>query len=311
MPALVVGYGHIADEAWSRHFETGGMLSRAFGGVAVVDTCWTARDRAKKRMGLRYVYDDVATACSSRYYDSAVILTPPRVSVEVAEHIFKLGVSRILVEKPFTLDLEILARFQRLVEWNALSIAVVQNYLYRPDLAFALRAIRDGAIGNLLGGDLSTVDKKPWKGWGNCPSWRTDAGHNPQGVLGDKGYHLLYIVDELTQHCTLNQYYSYNRREWNATARNGYAEWKLRASWRATAQENDNFMFYGDKGTISLNGLDLGTVMIKRDNEKIHREYRVSGDDWWGYSGVISNFIRGVDNSWRRHTNVARMVFGG
>lgn len=311
MTLLVAGYGRIAEEAWSEHIRRGGVLARAFGKVCVAEPCPSARLRARRWVESDHVVGDIVTACNAFHCDSALVLTPPSISVKIVEQLLELGVRRLLVEKPFTLNPDELDSVDRLAERNSASISVVQNYLYRPDFAFTISAIRDGVVGNLLGGELSTVDCAPWAGWGAEVDWRVKASSNPQGVLGDKGYHLLYIVDALTRGCSLEHRLTDDRCEWRAAACRESVRWTLRASWRAREGEGDHFTFRGDKGSISILGTDLGKITIRSLGLEGCSELRVSGDDWWGYRGMISDFILGTSESWRRHIDVASMISGG
>jgi predicted dehydrogenase len=131
---------------WVREIRNDGRFSLA----ACVDTDAQVLKRIAQDPGLqeRQCFSDLNTAIETCSLDAVVVATPADCHVESCE----LAITRrlaVLVEKPFTLNLQDASRLVQLAAANETPLIVAQNYRYLRSFRTARELILEGRLGRV------------------------------------------------------------------------------------------------------------------------------------------------------------------
>jgi predicted dehydrogenase len=99
----------------------------------------------------------------------------------------------VLCEKPLALDLTSADAMVTACDQNAVNLGVVFNHRYAPDNIKTRAAIRDGALGRLLLGDVLHSSSLTGDPDNNSP-WRGRRGKSAGGVLATQAIHFLDLL---------------------------------------------------------------------------------------------------------------------
>lgn len=190
-----MGFGNAAQQF---HVPALAELSHCYDVMAVVDPTEENRRIAIDLIGLSRtdVYADVDALWRRADLDVIDICTPPLIRRKVIEGATKLHLN-ILCEKPLARNPREAADLERMVVAGDGVFAMIHNYLYLPEYAALLSAIREGEVGqvevvniNALGiGDIPGTQSYR-------PTWRHDPTVGGGGVLMDM-MHYVYVAEAL------------------------------------------------------------------------------------------------------------------
>ena len=187
----LVGCGRIALEA-----HVPAYVARA-SSYEVVGVCDPSEDRgaaALDALGLGQAnrYTSIEALLAAKELDAVDICTPPHVRCQAALAAFASR-KHVLAEKPLALTPRDAAALVNAADAAGVMLAVVDNYLFVPEIVAALRVIRSGAIGtpevaliNFLG-----VPDEPGVSSYN-PRWRHQQDVAGGGILVDM-LHAVYL----------------------------------------------------------------------------------------------------------------------
>lgn len=189
LKGAVVGFGGVAANG---HWP-GYAASREASIVAVVDPAAERRALARQlapQLTVAATLDEIADLA----IDFVDICTPPALHADPMLWAVERG-WHILCEKPFLLDLGVLARVRQRAADRRVAVVPVHNWKYAPIVRAATTALRAGAIGRLRSleietlrvGDCAAVDPRH-------PNWRRDAAIAGGGILMDHGWHAVYLA---------------------------------------------------------------------------------------------------------------------
>lgn len=166
--------------------------------VALADPTPERLELARTAAGLTQdqVHLDAAELLAREDVDLVDVCTPQHLRRELLERAAGAG-KHIVCEKPLaSVPAEALAAVEA-AERAGVVLAVVQNYLFFPEVAAARRIVRSGELGEVRVAvvDLLGVVDSPGAS-GYRPQWRKDAAASGGGVLMDM-LHAVYLAEHL------------------------------------------------------------------------------------------------------------------
>ena len=182
----IVGFGNAAQLF---HVSALAKLSDRYEVVAVVDPIDENRHIAADLLGLppTSVHEDVDALWRRADLDVIDICTPPLIRREIIERAVALNL-HIVCEKPLARNPREAADLEHTVVASDSVFSMIHNYMYLPEYAALLAAVRQGEVGqvevvniNALGiGDIPGTPSYQ-------PTWRHDPKVAGGGVLMDTG----------------------------------------------------------------------------------------------------------------------------
>jgi predicted dehydrogenase len=310
-PSLgILGWGRIAQEAWGRALAEAQLEGR-IDIERVIERDHHRRAAAAMFFGGAARVAAHAQAHEMSDVDLVLMLTPAESCVDWVGDVLDQTTTRVLAEKPFTLDERRLAGVRQYGIGARLS--VVMNYRFRPDVRTALAYIGTGAIGPVVGGSLVSVSQGAWGERDQHGGWRRSRAQNPAGVLGDKGYHLLYLVEELGGDVirTVRTLRGSTHGAWHADVETvSGGRWDLAASWDLGTHRRDVFTIDGERGSILLPcAVSHPLLVLDAGTRAVRGELDACGSDWWGFTGVLNEWLAGV-TTFERHARIASLIGG-
>lgn len=141
----VVGLGQRGRD-WLREVNN----ARAFEAAAYIDSNSKTLQSTSSDFDLPQdrCFPDIETALNNVSCDAVIVATPPDEHVRPCEIALDRGLA-VLVEKPFTLDLQSAVNLVSQAEAKRLPLLVAQNYRYMRAWRTAKRLIAEGALGNV------------------------------------------------------------------------------------------------------------------------------------------------------------------
>lgn len=163
----LLGAGAIAVQ----HLEAAGLLTDCLEIIALCDTDEKALEEKGNKYGIAKRYTRLTDLLHDSEIDVVTVLTPPHIRQEVVIPCLKAG-KHVLVEKPFALTIEEAKKMVEAAEECNRSIAVNQNYRWRPEARCMREIIDDGLIGDVL---MINVNQSFWRdehiGWRNTTDY--------------------------------------------------------------------------------------------------------------------------------------------
>jgi UDP-N-acetyl-2-amino-2-deoxyglucuronate dehydrogenase len=160
--------------------------------VAVADRDLERAGQLGERFGVLHVLADYEELLRRDDVHVVFICLPDFLHEEVAVAAAAHG-KHVLCEKPLALDLAGADAMVAACDQNAVNLGVVFNHRYAPDNIKTRAAIRDGALGRLLVGDVlhsSSLTGDP----DNSSPWRGRRGKSAGGVLATQAIHFLDLL---------------------------------------------------------------------------------------------------------------------
>jgi predicted dehydrogenase len=101
----------------------------------------------------------------------------------------------VVCEKPFLLDVDLVARVRARAEARGIAIVPVHNWKYAPIVIEATRRLRSGSIGRLRRVAIDVERLRDFQGADPArPNWRRDPAIAGGGILMDHGWHAVYLA---------------------------------------------------------------------------------------------------------------------
>jgi predicted dehydrogenase len=160
--------------------------------VAVADRDLERAGQLGQRFGVPHVLADYEELLRREDVHVVSICLPDYLHEEVAVAAAAHG-KHVLCEKPLALDLAGADAMVAACDRNGVNLGVVFNHRYAPDNIKTRAAIRDGALGRLLLGDVlhsSSLTGDP----DNSSPWRGRVGKSAGGVLATQAIHFLDLL---------------------------------------------------------------------------------------------------------------------
>ncbi len=162
-----------------------------------VSCSYASRDAARadaycRRFGGARTYPEYAAAIDDPRIDAVVIAVPPRFHLDLALRALAAG-KHVLVEKPAFLSIEDYETAVASRDRARRVVLVGENDHYKP-LAVALRRLlADGAIGDMVFAQFTTIAKK----FKTADDWRNDETIAGGDAFFEEGIHWLHVAGSL------------------------------------------------------------------------------------------------------------------
>ncbi|MBX5327274.1 MAG: Gfo/Idh/MocA family protein [Candidatus Bathyarchaeia archaeon] len=150
----IVGGGHIAKH---RHIP----IFQKMRDVEVYAICDSVESVAKgvaSQFGIKHYYTSLAEMLKEDL-DVVDINTPPQSHLSVAKEAIEAG-CHLLVEKPLAMTVEDVDEMFSLAKKHGVKLCVVHQNLYNPAVQKAVRLVREGFVGDLIGVDVGTYVRR-------------------------------------------------------------------------------------------------------------------------------------------------------
>lgn len=189
-----LGYG-IVGCGWVAAAHAWGVRALAGEGVrlaAVADRDVNVAGELARRFGDPPVHADYRELLARDDVDAVSICVPDFLHEEVAVAAAQAG-NHVLCEKPLATDAAAARRMVEECRRHDVALGVVFNHRYAPDNIRTHAAIRDGALGRLLIGDVihsSSLTGDP----DNTSPWRGRRGRAAGGILSTQAIHFLDLL---------------------------------------------------------------------------------------------------------------------
>jgi predicted dehydrogenase len=277
IPLVIIGCGRIVELGHAPALKG----SPDFQVTALVDPSTSRRmlvgahlDAASDRIGVSDIKDAPAR-------DSAVLVaTPTPVRWEVLTYAIGAGAKAALVEKPLGKDAAIAARMLQLSERFNCRLIPCHSHLWEQSFSRAIELAQSGELGEIRSVYVFHHMTEPFHGaWPGRETWRAEM---PFGVLGDLGYHALYLTraavesNVVSMNCVANWVTTDGPTIISAVANLRHQDrcWAyLSLSWNSSAPLH-KFRIIGSLGQVVA--ADDGTL-ASRLNDKVVRETCASG----------------------------------
>lgn len=185
----IVGCGWVAEaHAW-------GVRALAADGahlVAVADQDTARAQQLAGRFGMPQVHADYRELLQRDDIQAVSICLPDFLHAEAALVAADAG-KHVLCEKPLALDVPCADAMLAACAQANVQLGVVMNHRYAPDNILSKAAVRDGALGKLLIGDVihsSSLTGDP----DNTSPWRGRKGRAAGGILSTQAIHFLDLL---------------------------------------------------------------------------------------------------------------------
>lgn len=181
----IVGCGEIA----KHHLSSLDKIKPAKA-IAVCDINQDLAQQTAERFKINRYYTDPAKLLENEPVDVVHITTPPQAHLPLSIQAIKAG-CHLLVEKPVALNLSETEKMIEVAQKNKVKLCVVHDVLFLPVIMKAKSIIDKGAIGDLIGIDIShnlastnplTLDREHW-----CHKL-------PGGIFGEIIPHAIYLL---------------------------------------------------------------------------------------------------------------------
>jgi predicted dehydrogenase len=168
---------------------------------------YASRDRAKaddyrRRYNGADSYADYAAAIDDPRVDAVVIAVPPRFHLDLALEALKAG-KHVLVEKPAFPRMEDYRTVIEAREKAKRVVLVGENDHYKPLAVTLRRLLAEGAIGEMVFAQFTTIAKKFKTG----DDWRNDEAMAGGDAFFEEGIHWLHLAGSLGPRITTIQGY--------------------------------------------------------------------------------------------------------
>ncbi len=180
----IVGCGEIAQ----RHLSSLEKIKRAQS-VAVCDRDEDLARKTAKKFKINHYYTDLSELLEKERVDAIHITTPPQTHLALAAQVMEAGL-HVLVEKPLALNLTEAEKMVETAQTNGVKLCVVHDVLFLPVIMKVQTMIEKGAIGDLIGMNIShnlastnplTLNQEHW------------CHRLPGGIFGEIIPHAIYL----------------------------------------------------------------------------------------------------------------------
>jgi predicted dehydrogenase len=189
-----IGYGIIGC-GWVSPSHAVGVRALAGDGVRLVAVADADVSRARElagRYGSPHVHDDYLELLARDDVGAVSICLPDHLHRDAAVAAAEAG-KHVLCEKPLALDLAEAAEMVDAFEARDLNLSMVMNHRFAPDNIRVHRAVRDGAVGQIL--MASVVHSSALTGNDDYSSpWRGRRGRAAGGILATQAIHFLDLL---------------------------------------------------------------------------------------------------------------------
>lgn len=293
LTGAMIGCGRIVQE---HHIPAWQALGReSVASWTVADVSYENRLRAQMAMGIpnEHAYKDYRALLIRERPDFAVISTPHMSHETIALDCLRAGVP-VLVEKPMAADLAAAERMVQCAEQEGVPLAVIHNYLARPQIGVARGLLARGAVGRpfLFRSEGLGVGWTP--GLDHDPNWRAKAGVSGGGCLLDNGYHAVYmareflgeIVSVFARVGTSNQPIDVDDTALLLLSHADGGTSSVQAAWSIAGQSQPVNELYATDATMRLE--PDGVVAVSRRDQDWQRHTSEPGA---GFRRVFANFL--------------------
>ena len=172
----------------SRHLRRLGAAARA---------SYASRDAAKaeafrRRHAGRRGYGSYAAAIDDPDVDAVVIAVPPRLHLDLAQRALAAG-KHVLIEKPACLTLADYEQVRAARDAAGRVVLVGENDHYKPLAVCLRRLLREGAIGEMIFAQFTTLAKR----LKTAADWRNDEALAGGDAFFEEGIHWLHLANSL------------------------------------------------------------------------------------------------------------------
>jgi predicted dehydrogenase len=150
-----------------------------------------AEELRRRFAGLR-AYDGYAAALADPSVDAVVVAVPPRLHLDLALEALRAG-KHVLVEKPAFLLRSDYEQVRKLRDEAGLVVGIGENDHYKPLAVTLRRLLAQGAIGELVLAQFTTVARRPKP----ATDWRNDEAMAGGDAFFEEGIHWLHLANSL------------------------------------------------------------------------------------------------------------------
>ena len=162
-----------------------------------VQWSYASRDAAKaeafrRRHGGRRGYGSYGAAIDDPEVDAVVIAVPPSLHLELAQRALAAG-RHVLIEKPACLSLADYEQVRAARDESGRVVLVGENDHYKPLAVCLRRLLREGAIGEMIFAQFTTLAKRLKA----AADWRNDEALAGGDAFFEEGIHWLHLANSL------------------------------------------------------------------------------------------------------------------
>ena len=162
-----------------------------------VQWSYASRDAAKaeafrRRHGGRRGYASYGAAIDDPEVDAVVIAVPPSLHLELAQRALAAG-RHVLIEKPACLSLADYEQVRAARDESERVVLVGENDHYKPLAVCLRRLLREGAIGEMIFAQFTTLAKRLKA----AADWRNDEALAGGDAFFEEGIHWLHLANSL------------------------------------------------------------------------------------------------------------------
>lgn len=158
--------------------------------AAVCDVNKNATMQAAEKWRISSYYTDLSKMLQSEDLFAVSICAPPQFHADLAIEALKSG-CHVVVEKPFTVTTKEADKVMNTLQKSSAKLTVIHNQLFEPSMLLAMKQIKAGSIGEVVGMNVGMVHCKNEQMAANKNHWSHTL---PGGRFGETLPHSVYLL---------------------------------------------------------------------------------------------------------------------
>ncbi len=158
--------------------------------AAVCDVNKSAAMQAAEKWRISSYYTDLSKMLQSEDLFAVSICAPPQFHADLAIEALKSG-CHVVVEKPFTVTTKEADKVLNTLQNSSAKLMVIHNQLFEPSMLLAMKQIKAGSIGEVVGMNVGMVHSKNEEMAANKNHWSHTL---PGGRFGETLPHSVYLL---------------------------------------------------------------------------------------------------------------------
>lgn len=184
MKVGIVGCGEVSERHFNAWRDTGMTIA------AVCDVNKNAVMRAAEKWRISSYYTDSSRMLRSEDLFAISICAPPKFHADLAIEALKSG-CHVVVEKPFTVTTKEADKVMNTLQKSSAKLAVIHNQLFERSMLLAMKQIKAGSIGEVVGMNVGMLHSKDEQMVANKNHWCHTL---PGGTFGETLPHSVYLL---------------------------------------------------------------------------------------------------------------------
>lgn len=184
MKVGIVGCGEVSERHFNAWRDTGMAIA------AVCDANKNAAMQAAEKWRIPSYYTDLSRMLQSEDLFAISICTPPQVHADLAVEALKSG-CHVVIEKPFTVTAKEADKVMNTLQKSSAKLTVIHNQLFEPSMLLAMKQIKAGSIGKVVGMNVGMLHSKDEQMTADKNHWSHTL---PGGRFGETLPHSVYLL---------------------------------------------------------------------------------------------------------------------